>query len=175
MFQRVRNYLAKAKQLKQLCEAAERYAHADAKSEVGAEHFVLAALDMSDGTASLALQVCGVDASQFRTALAQQYDVALRDVGMGGNKVRPIEAIGIATDVNRPTANPPRGIFRGAASAQALMQALHRLGNDALLSANVLNAAAQAERGIVARTLAVLGIERKALIQAAQEAALSNA
>ncbi|MFN7027645.1 MAG: Clp protease N-terminal domain-containing protein [Pseudorhizobium sp.] len=98
--------------LKYLCERAEAYALQDQQREPGAEHFLLAALDLPDGTARLAVERLGVTPSDLRHAINQQYDDALR-------------SIGLAPPISHST--PMRassGVYQAAPSAQEIMQEL---------------------------------------------------
>jgi hypothetical protein len=51
MFDRLRHRLRGVGTLKTLCEAAEQHARRAGQDQPGAEHFVLAALDLPDGSA----------------------------------------------------------------------------------------------------------------------------
>lgn len=59
MFGRIRSKLNDMNTIKLLCEGAEAHALQDQQREPGAEHFLLAALDLPDGTARLAFEKAG--------------------------------------------------------------------------------------------------------------------
>ena len=68
--------------IKTLCFGAEKLANANGQKEPGVEHFVLAALELPDGTARKAFERIHADPNSFRTAIAQQYEDALQNFGI---------------------------------------------------------------------------------------------
>ena len=103
--------------LRTLCEEAERQALIDQQTRPGAEHFLLAALDLKDGTARLAFEKAGADPAALRPAIKRQYEEALRSIGIA------VRATGGGVAERRPLpANT--GLYDAAPSGQALMQDL---------------------------------------------------
>lgn len=160
MFSSIKRRLGDMATIKALCSAAERHANAEGKQEPGAEHFVLAALELPDGSACAVFRRLHADAGQFRSAIEQQYSAALADV-----------AIPAATAVA-----PSAGAYRASASGQALMQELaaQEKAGQPLRGAHVLLAASAAQRGVTARALEVLGITPAALADAARAELLAH-
>lgn len=147
-----------------LCQNAEKLANSSGRSEPGAEHFVLAALSLPDGTAQRAFQRLHVDSDQFRHAIDQQYADALCSVGINLPENSVFE---------RPAlARPGSKLYKGHASAQALMQRLSEIGKDKkekpLLGAHVVLAAISAQFGVIPRALQVMGIDPVILADAAR-------
>lgn len=171
MFDRLRQRLRDAGTLKSLCEAAEAHARRAGETQPGAEHFVLAALDLPDGSARRAFGRLGVDGSSFAVAIEAQHREALAAIGLGPQAWPdpPPHAPGA----------PATGLYRAQPSGQALLQALaarQRADDGPLRGADVLAAAAQAEQGITARALRSMGIAAAALRDAADgETAASQA
>lgn len=82
MSSNIRNRIESAGTIKTLCELAETHSSRDEKPEPGAEHFVLAAIDLPDGTAKLAFANAGSVATSFKWAIQRQYEDALLDLGL---------------------------------------------------------------------------------------------
>lgn len=145
--------------IRRLCERAEAHALRDQQREPGAEHFLLAALDLPDGTARLAFARAGADADALPAAIERQYADALG-------------AIGLAADALPDSAPPePTRLYRAAASGQQLMQDLAESREDRgpLLGAHVVAAVAGLSQGVAARALRALGVDPVALKSAADE------
>ncbi|HEV7305804.1 Clp protease N-terminal domain-containing protein [Ensifer sp.] len=95
-----------------LCERAEANALLDQQREPGAEHFLLASLDLPDGTARLAFEKAGIEPDAQRAAIERQYADAL-------------SAVGLRADV--PSGAPMAansGLYRAAASGQEIVEQL---------------------------------------------------
>lgn len=148
--------------IKQLLEGAERLAQQSGESLPGAEHLLLSALALPDGTARRAFERLGVDPEALPSAIASQHDDALRAVG--------IEVAAEGLDVPAPEA---RGVFLSTPSAQAAFKRAVELSGTPkprrLRSAHVLLAVAEMERGTVARALSRLGVDREHLAAAARQ------
>ncbi|WP_287235508.1 Clp protease N-terminal domain-containing protein [Mesorhizobium sp.] len=71
MLSGIKTSLSNVRTIKTLCESAENYALKDQQRQAGAEHFLLAAIDLPDNTARLAFREVGTDAlpSATRSAL----------------------------------------------------------------------------------------------------------
>ena len=170
LFKAIRQRMRDAGTLKQLCFRAESLANAEGQREPGAEHFVLAALELPDGTAQQAFAALDISAGQFRAAIAEQYRSALAHVGIHADGIDELDDDG-------PSLPTARGPYRTQPSAQALMAVLTRdvmkpaQARDAttpLLGAHVLLAAGAAKRGVVPRSFASLGITLESLASAAR-------
>ncbi|MBJ7457247.1 MAG: peptidase, partial [Thermoleophilia bacterium] len=68
--------------LSALLRSAEADALATGEELPGAEHLLLAALDLEDGTARRAFTAVGADAAGLRDAIAGQHADALRAIGI---------------------------------------------------------------------------------------------
>ncbi|WP_334190679.1 Clp protease N-terminal domain-containing protein [Noviherbaspirillum sp.] len=162
MFAKIKQRFQDMHTIKTLCASAEKHANADGQKEPGAEHFVLAALELPDGTARKAFERMQTDPDDYRAAIARQYDDALRHVG-----------IEIPEDHADGGAAIPAGagIYKAQPSAQALMQQLaNRQKADAgepLLGAHVLLAVTAARHGVALRAFRAMGIQPAALADAA--------
>jgi ATP-dependent Clp protease ATP-binding subunit ClpA len=144
--------------IRHLLENAETIARRDGLVQPGAEHLVLAALDLPDGTARAALERTGSSADAFASAVREQHAAALDAVGV----VVDDELI----DAGLPEPGRCTGVYRSETSAQELFQ---RAGADAraegggLLGAHVVRAAAELEHGTVARAFRHMGVDARAL------------
>jgi ATP-dependent Clp protease ATP-binding subunit ClpA len=157
----MRRRLADMRTMKELFTNAEAEAQRAGESEPGAEHLLLAAVELPDGSARRAFDRVGVDPAALRDAIADQHDDALRAVG--------VEATGDALTV--PPAAPPRGPYRTKGSAQTLFQrvtTLVRSERSQLYGAWFVLAATESENGTTARALRRLGIETDDLAAAAR-------
>jgi ATP-dependent Clp protease ATP-binding subunit ClpA len=162
MFSSIKRRLGDMATIKSLCLAALRHANAEGKQQPGAEHFVLAALELPDGSASATFRRLRADPAQFKPAVEAQYREALASFGIGADE-------GGQLPQSTPVA-PAGGVYRAGASGQALMQelaALDKAGRP-LLGAHVLVAASAAQQGVAARALRAMGISPQALNEAAQ-------
>jgi len=153
MFPALKTKLKNVTTLKFLCERAEIYALQDQQREPGAEHFLLAALDLPDGTARRAFEQAGVIPDDFRTAIERQYAVALGSIGLKAE---------LPTDRSMSAAS---GVYRAEASGQQMMQALAatRADHRPLLGVHVVAIAASMPHGVVARALRALGVDSATL------------
>lgn len=165
MFMTLRNKFKDVGTLSTLCEDAERVARSDGNERPGSEHFVLASLHMSDGTALRALAGLGATPETFAAAVRVQFMEAL---GSAGLEMSLPEEPGLPS---LHLASSPSRLYNAAPSGQSLVQ---RLASTAevrkerpLLAADILVAAAQEEFSITARAFRVLGIARQDLVQAA--------
>jgi ATP-dependent Clp protease ATP-binding subunit ClpA len=153
------NAIRDMRTIKQLLTDAEAVARAMGDEMPGAEHLLLAAMDLPDGSAPRMLDRFGVDRERLRAAIVEQHGAALAEVGI------PPE-LGAS-----PALEPaPSRLYHSAPSAQEAFQAastLARGSRERLSGAHVVAAVAGMEHGTAARTLELLGIDRAALANAA--------
>lgn len=145
-----------------LLPAAERLARDEGIDQPGAEHLLLAAVDLPDGVAATALREAGVEPDDLSAAVAAQHDEALRSVG--------IVADDNAISASLPSAPRPAGAYRAQGSLQTAFQhavALAKADRTSVNSGHVLLATTEAEHGTVARALEHLGVDRALLRSAA--------
>lgn len=146
--------------------AAEEEARRVGDPRPGAEHLVLAAFALPDGSAERAFARIGLDSDSFRAALANQHEDALRAVGVQVDESRsggePLEPSGN----RRPfTVAPP------TPTAQKLFKKIVKLVHrekSQLYGAYIVMVAAQTEHGTTARTLRSMGVEPETLVEAAR-------
>lgn len=165
MFRMIQQRINDIRTMKSLCLSAERHANADGEKEPGLEHFVLAALDLPDGTARKAFERLGADPDGFREAIAAQYRNALKSVGI--DTTDQVIAGSVANGTS-----PANGLYRSKPQAKEFMQRLaNRKATDgatSLLGAHVLETAAGFQHGVASRTFATMGIDRQAMMEAAR-------
>ena len=158
MFDKLRRARADLTTMNALFPAAERIARDDGIDQPGAEHLLLAAIDLDDGIAKDALAAIGVDAAQLRAAIVGQHEEALSSIGV----IADDNAIAAAL----PASGQPRGPYRAQGSQQAAFQqavSLAKHDNASLNSGYLLLAITEAEHGTVARALQQLGADRTLL------------
>jgi hypothetical protein len=166
----VKKRLTDMNTLRQVFLKAETCARAEGIAEPGAEHLVMAALTLADGTARRAFERIGADPAAFAAAVTQQYADALRRVGVavGSHLASPD---GLPAQADRP------GVFRTKPSARTLIKTLAGTrpsgSSRPLLGADILLAAASNEIGTVARALAVMNIDPGGLMNACRQEILA--
>ncbi|MBK7822012.1 MAG: Clp protease [Tessaracoccus sp.] len=134
-----------------LLTEAERQALSLGDSAPGAEHLVLAALMLDEGSAR---DLLGINDTRFRDALVATHAAALEKVGIS------VPAEGLSPAPAKP------GVYRSEASAQEVFQrakVLAKQDRGGLKGAHIIRAAAEREHGTVARVLKHLGIDREFL------------
>ncbi len=160
------NPIREIRTISRLLTGAEAEAHAAGETQPGAEHLLLSALALSEGSARRAFERLGVDPDGLRQAIAAQYAEALRAIG-----IEPVrdDLLDVPAGGGAVAAS---GRFRGTASEQAAFQAAVALAKakkpSRLVGAHVVAAVAQMEHGTAARALRAMGIDRQALATAAQ-------
>lgn len=166
MFEGLKRRVAAIGTIKALCEGAEAHARRDGMREPGAEHFLLAALDMPDSTARLAFEKVEAEPASFEGAVRLQYDDGLRFAGVD-------PGVAASASQARESLPPSAGLYVAASSGQEIMQALaaERRDHDPLLGAHVVAAVCRLDQGVAARALRAMGIDRAALRQAADAVA----
>lgn len=141
-----------------LLPAAERIAAADGVAEPGAEHLLLAAVDLPDGVAAAALAAVGVDRTRLHRAIRAQHAAALRSVG--------VIADDAVLDARLPPPTTPTGPYRSQGSLQEAFQRASGLAKRAkvpLTGGHVLLAVLDADQGVTARAFAALGVDVNAV------------
>lgn len=165
MFRKIQQRRRDARTLADICNESERIANAEGQREPGAEHFVLAAFEMADGSARRAFERVGADPGEFRAAIDQQFADALGTVGLAANPVLDARLA--------PLPVPPgTGLYRSKPSVTALMKLLSdeealQVPTHPLLGAHVVLAAAHADHSTAVRALRAMGIDPQELASAA--------
>lgn len=160
---RIRDRLRDVRTIRQLHEAAEAEARRAGDTEPAAEHFLLAAIELPDGTARRAFATVGADPDALRGAIEAQHAEALESVGVEAAAAPPA-----------PVAGTGRGAYRSRSSAQQVFREageLARTTRTPLCGAHVVVAVTALEHGTAARALRALGIDPVALRGAARAAA----
>lgn len=150
-----------------LIGAAEAEAHRLGDRETGAEHVLLAALELPEGSARRAIARAGADPADLRGAIVRAHAAALAAVG-----IDPGAAAGTADD--GPAAAPARRrrpvqlTANGRIVFRQATELARREPRGRLAGAHVVLAAAALEHGTAARALAALPVDRDALAAAAR-------
>lgn len=140
-----------------LLSAAESEARASGDSEPGAEHLLIAALELEDDSARVGLDR---SADEVRLALKKVHAASLQSVG-------------IAVSTSPTKLSPVRGLYRSSGSTQDTFRrakVLARRSHTGLRTAHVLIAAAEREHGTIPLVLNGLGVDRSTAIAAAWRA-----
>ena len=167
MFKRLLLRFRDVKTIGKLIPGADEQANIMGEEKPGAEHFVLSALNLEDGTAMRAFDRFGIDSKKFQNAIKAQYDEALSSVGIRGH----------ATETEAEPIKSDKIFHDSQPSGHGLMKSLYALKkedkNRPLQGAHVIIAAASIEFGVVPRAFKVLGVNRESLAKAAREELVS--
>ncbi len=149
---------------------AEQLANAQGVQLPGAEHLVQSALLLPDGTARQAFVRAGVNPDAYQQAINQQYEDALKNVGIelpsGLSVSHPMQAI-----------ETSKGPYKAQSSANTLIQKMFHevLAPDRkvrplvpLLGAHVLIAATLAQHSVAVRSMKVMTTDPSTIAQAAK-------
>jgi ATP-dependent Clp protease ATP-binding subunit ClpA len=151
--------------IKQLLTDAERIAREMGEEEPAAEHLLLSAMGLPDGSAARALGRLDVDADRIRAALRDEQADALVAAGMPEEAARAM-----AESVPLGPAGAPL-LYGAGPSAREVFQEAGRLARSSkqrLAGAHVVAAVAGLERGTLPRVLDRLGLDRRQLADAAR-------
>ena len=163
MFKRIKLRLRDIRTISKLIPGADEEAHLMGEDEPGAEHFLLSALKLPDGTARRVFERVGVDPKQFQAAIKKQYSDALKAIGIDAK---------IIEDAAEPVTSN-RVLHNSKPSGQAVMKALYALKSHdkdrPLLGAHVVEVIARMEYGVAARALKAMGIEQHLILSAVKE------
>lgn len=166
LLKKVRQRLRDMSTLKDTGLLAGQIADEMGEDLVGAEHWLLAALELPDGTARLAFERVGADADHLQAAIAQQYEDALSNIGIETSGLYIPENIAGLSTKNRST-------FQAQASCNALFAIMtneERIDDKApFMGATIVQAAPYLEKGTVPRSLQAMGIDRKTLSITAEQ------
>ena len=153
MLQALRRARADLSTMNHLFPEAERLARGDGADQPGAEHLLLAALDL-DGTALAALGELDIDRERLARAVQEQHDEALRSIGIVADEN--------AIDAALPVPGPPTGIYRSSPSLQQTFQRAVKLAKAdkaPLQSVHILLASTENEHGTLRRAFEHLGTD----------------
>ncbi len=151
--------------IKQLLTDAERIAREMGEEEPGAEHMLLSAMGLPDGSAARALGRLDVDADGIRLALREEHADALVTAGVPRDAARAMAEPVPLGPAGRPL------LYGAGPSAREVFQEAGRLARSSkqrLMGAHVVVAVADLERGTLPRVLDRLGLDRQALADAAK-------
>lgn len=164
MFKRIRLRFQDMKTITKLISGADEQANLSGEDKPGAEHFILSAFYLKEGSAQRVFEKIGTDPNKFREAIKEQYSDALSSVGINPAAIEtapePIE--------------PEEKIFLSSQpSGQALMKSLYALKQEdkdrPLLGVHVLGVAAKMEHGVAARAFRTMGVNQEQLTTAVKE------
>lgn len=151
--------------IKMLCETAERIANGEHQKAPGAEHFVLAALELPDGSAQRVFAKLGLSANDFHQALRDVHRAALMAAGVN-------EAHILDSEQSVPPLPQPGDIYRAAPSGDAVLQGLAALRKHGvtgpLAGVHVLEVVAAMQHGPTVRAFSLLGRDPTSVMAAIQ-------
>ena len=150
--------------IKALLTGAEAEAHLAGDPIPGAEHLLVSALALPDGSARRAFARVGADPDGLRPAIAAQHAEALRGVG-----IEPVGDDALDAAGAEPTTQAA-GAFRATASGRQAFQTAGDLARSAaspLVGAHVVVAVCRMEHGSAPRALRSMGVDRDVLAAAA--------
>lgn len=161
MLKRIKLRIQDMKTISQLITGADEAANNLGEEDPGAEHFVLSALKLSDGSAERVFNRVGADSAAYRVAIVKQYNDALESMGINSNVV---ETVPIETK---------KRVQRSKPSGQEVMKLLYAAKKSdrdrPILGAHIMGVIATMEHGTAVRAFRVMGIDTRVLAQAAQD------
>jgi hypothetical protein len=143
-----------------LLTGAERIARELGEAEPGAEHLLLSALELPDGSGARAAAAAGIDAAGLRAALVDEQAAALAAVGVPREQAEALAVPQPIGEAGRPI------LYAAAPAARELFRAAGdraRAERRRLVGAHVVAAACDLERGTLARALDRIGVDRALL------------
>jgi len=163
MFNRTRLRFRDMKTIKMLIAGADEQAHGSGEDKPGAEHYLLSAFNLSDGSARRVFERSGADPDKFRDAIEEQYRDALSSVGIDDD----------AIDADAELITSTKVLHNSKPSGQAVMKALYALKQEdkdrPLLGAHVVAVVAGMEYGVAVRALRAMGVDQACLANAVRE------
>ncbi len=163
MFAQLKQRFSDMGTIKLLCEAAELEANADHQGAPGAEHFVLAALQLPDGSAQRVFAKLEITGDDFRNALRELHRSALASAGVDGAQIS-------ASESSVPPLPRPSGIYNAAPSGEAVVKglaALRKRGvHGPLAGVHVLEVTSAVQHGMTAKAFQLLGHGRPSVMAA---------
>jgi len=163
MFNRIRLRFQDIKTISKLISGADEQAHINGDEMPGAEHFLLSAFKLPDGSARRVFERAGADPDDFHDAIRKQYNDALNSIG--------IDEISMESDPE--PVNSTKTFHNAKPSGQAVMKALYALKQDdkdiPLLGAHVVGVVADMEHGVAARALRAMGVDQTHITKAVKE------
>lgn len=163
MFKRILLRFHDMKTISNLISGADEQANISGEEKPGAEHYVLSALNLEDGSANRVFERIGANSNKFRDAIKEQYSEALKFIGISQE----------ATEVEPEPIESNKMLHNSQPSGQELMKSLYALKQEdkerPLLGAHVISVAAEMEHGVVARAFKVMGVGREQLAKAVKE------
>ena len=164
MLKRLKRRLQDMKTVFALCRAAETHALADGQEQPGSEHFLLAALDLPEGSARRAFARAGMEPEVLKPAISQQYLDALGEAGLHPGAAAAV--LGVPDPLQRKRIPP-----RAKSSAIGLLERLSsREGlprNTVLSGALIIASIARERHSVAARALRAARIDSGKLAEAA--------
>lgn len=163
MFNRIKLRIRDIGTIKKLISGATSQAHKNGEDEPGAEHFLLSAFDLPDGTARRVFERIDVDPDKFQMAITKQYNDALSNIGVEVNDA----------DICSDPITTDRILQKSKPSGEMVMKRLYALKSHdkdkPLLGAHVVKVIAEMEHGVAARSLRAMGIDKNLLCAAVKE------
>jgi len=162
MIEKLKHIRGSMKTLIKLCEGSEKYATENGATEVGAEHYLLAAIDLPDGSARRVFERLDVDPDSLLNAINQQYSDALSKLGFDPASIESV--------MDDPEPVKKTLLFPASASGKDVMKRLEEKRKEhlPLKGAHVVKVIAETEYGVVIRALRVLNITPERLSEAVQ-------
>jgi len=160
MFKRIRFRFKDMKTISKLISGADEQAHINGEEEPGAEHYLLSALKLPEGSARRVFERVGADPEKFHEAIGKQYSDALASVGIDSTSME---------NTPEPLASE-RMVHKSKPSGQAVIKALYSLKQQdkdrPLLGAHVVGVVASMQHTVAARALRAMGLDQACIAEA---------
>lgn len=173
----VRHAIGDIRTIDALLTTAERESVALGDEIPGAEHLLLAALALPDGTARTAIGTLGLTDADVRRAVVEVHAGALRGLGLAIGEDDRLPDVTPAATPDGASVPLGRGAYRSTPTAQRVFQRAVELSKHRrpaiLRGADVVAAVGELTAGTAARALDLLAVDRAALAEAAREASVA--
>lgn len=163
MSKRIRLRIQDMKTIGKLISGADEQAHTLGEEEPGAEHYLLSALNLPEGSARRVFERVGIAPNKFNDAIGKQYREALKSIGIDAELI----------DFEAEPVETGRMFHNSKPSGQTVMKELYALKkkdkDTPLLGAHVVGVVASMEFGVAARALRAMGVDQAGIAKAVND------
>lgn len=162
IFNRIKLRIQDMQTINKLIPGANDAAQLMGEKDAGAEHFLLSALNLPDGSAKRVFERLGTNAEKFKKAVNQQYKNALTSVGIDVDILD-----GSPSPIENKTFNTSKP--SGVAVMKDLYQLKSKDKDRLLLGAHVIGVVARKKHGVTARAFKEMGLKRDEILLAVEQ------
>lgn len=162
IFKRLKLRLQDMQTISQLIPGADDAAKSMGEEDAGAEHFLISALTLPDGSAQRVFERLDTNAENFKKAVNKQYTSALTAVGIDADILEENPNL---YEKNRFNTSKPSGV----AVMKDLYQLKRKDKDRLILGAHIIDVIARKEHGVTARVFKEMGLKRAEILFAVEQ------